>query len=455
MTRAPRRPGILREPPPSRRVTPLRVLAVVAVLLAVGGAAVWLWPRGDGPKGDDAAAPPAPPTPAEDPGDPADGGDFDHDAGQAEIDRIAAQVAEVRRLDLERPVAARFEPIAELITRIEALTGGEGGATGSQDSRTRMLETLGLLPPGTDIAAALRTIYDETLIGFYVPAEQRLYVNQSAPVTTPWNRWASAHEVSHALQDQHFDLGGLLDVEVGALDQELARTSLVEGDAVITQVTWAQRFLTSDEQDQLGDDTGPIGASPEGRLPPYVVARFVFPYEAGPEFVAALLAAGNVEAVNEALRRPPTTSAQVLHPQRYLDGIEAVDVPMPADPGDGWDPERRDEFGEFDLRQLLDPVGVERAADLAAGWAGGQARSWTRGADTAVGVGLVFDTAEEAGALCEALPEWWAASADGTVRGDGVGDSPEGWLAYRCAGTRVDLARAPGQEAVRALNEQD
>ncbi|MEX2621940.1 MAG: hypothetical protein WD250_17130 [Egibacteraceae bacterium] len=440
--------------PPPRRVTPLRVLAVVVVLLAVGGAATWLWPRGDEPAGDATAAAHPSPAPAEDPDDP-DDGDVDHDAGQTEIDRIAAQIAEVRRLDLQRPVEARFEPLAELVTRIEALTGGEGGATGSQDSRTRMLETLGLLPPGTDIAAALRTIYDETLIGFYVPAEERLYVNQSAEVMTPGNRWASAHEVSHALQDQHFDLGGLLDVEVGALDQELARTSLVEGDAVITQVTWAQRFLTSDEQAQLGDDTGPIGVSPEGRLFPYVVARFVFPYEAGPEFVAALLAAGHLEAVDEALRHPPTTSAQILHPQRYLDGIEAVDVPMAADPGDGWDPGRRDEFGEFDLRQLLDPVGVERAADLATGWAGGQARSFTRGADTAVGVGLVFDTAEQAGALCAALPVWWAASADGTIRGDGVGDSPDGWLAYRCTGTRVDLARAPGEAAVRALTERD
>lgn len=438
--------------------------AAVLVALAV---LMWVALRASGAGEEPATAPPAPELSDGQTGDPApdapapDAPDPDapapdapgHDAARAaeEIARIAGQVAEVRGLPLRRRVDARFEPVGDLVTRIEELTAQEGGAAGSLDSWGRMLAGLGLIPEGTSVSAALRTLYDDTVVGIYVPGETRLYVSDTAPSVAAWTRWASAHEVVHALQDQHFPFSTLLDYPRGALDAELSGLALVEGDAVITQVTWAQRFLTSREMDEVGEQAGPVGAAPAATVPPYIVERFEFPYVAGPEFVSALLADGGQEAVDEALRHPPTTTAQILHPQRYLDGVEAIAVPMRARPGSGWRPERDDEFGEFDLRQMLGPLGRQRSRALAAGWAGGQVRSWVRGDAVAVAVGLVLDSADTARSLCDALPDWWRQGSGGTVRRAGLGESAGGWLGYRCQGSRVDLARAPDEAVAGAL----
>jgi hypothetical protein len=63
------------------------------------------------------------------------------------------------------------------------------------------------------------------------------------------------HELTHALQDQHFQLAAFTDVNP-LLDRSSARTAVVEGDATLTMLDWLSDPNPADP-----------GARPEATLP--------------------------------------------------------------------------------------------------------------------------------------------------------------------------------------------
>jgi hypothetical protein len=368
-----------------------------------------------------------------------------------DIAQIAGQVADVRELELRHPVDATFLPIADLIARLNELTRGHEGANAPLESRVRLLSALRMLPAEADVATLLQIAYDESLAGLYVPAEQRLYVvDEPSDEASPRTRWNSAHEIVHALQDQSFDLTPLLEHQPGAVDAELAALAVLEGDAVVTQEVWSRRFQTELERSRLGDGLARGGLIPlPGHLPRFLSAQFAFPYEAGADFVVALIEHGGYEAVDAALRDPPRTTAEILHPQRYLAGVSPVVVLPPREPGGEWEAARTDEMGEFHLRQMLDQVGSAAAHTVAAGWVGGSVSSWHRGEETAVAVTIVYDAEESAAALCEILPRWWELASGALPAPDGTVGGPHGAMAASCTGAQVRFGVAP--DAATAL----
>src|SRR5258708_40292963 len=110
-----------------------------------------------------------------------------------------------------------------------------------------------------------------------------------------------------------------------------------------------------------------------------------FPYTAGPAFIVELL---GEDAVREAVQRgtgygahvsplfqnPPTSTAQVLHPEKYRQGTQPVEITLPdlaPALGNGWEALDQDVLGEIDHRILiaqdLDPDTAQRAASGRAG----------------------------------------------------------------------------------------
>ena len=63
----------------------------------------------------------------------------------------------------------------------------------------------------------------------------------------PTEKTTFAHEYTHALQDQNFDLGSLKLDEVGEGDQGIAGLSLVEGDATLVMSLWQIQHLSQVE----------------------------------------------------------------------------------------------------------------------------------------------------------------------------------------------------------------
>jgi hypothetical protein len=235
---------------------------------------------------------------------------------------------------------------------LEALyeDGPDGEEPREDRDSEQTLTALGLLDEDVDLEEAVTSSLDEGVVGFYDPSNGRLAVRGRG--VDAFAQLVLVHELTHALQDQHFDIDR---PELDRADDERATAflSLVEGDAVRVETAWLQA-QPRDVQRQLADSFASFGGGGE----PVVEALLSFPYVAGPELVRALLERGGQEALDAAFRDPPTTTEQVLDPGA------GTGVPVPRPDVDG---EVLDEgvLGVLGLALLLDadPLtpGVERA----------------------------------------------------------------------------------------------
>jgi hypothetical protein len=365
---------------------------------------------------------------------------------------LARQVEDIRDLRFEEPVEPRFLPSGQTADRVQDLFLEEYTAEVA-DTETRILEALGAIPPGTDLRETRARAVGSQVVGFYVPQTGELVVEARDRELGAVERVTLAHELEHALADQNMEFPIPLQPRPGHEDRDLAGLAVIEGDATLTM----QRYLFTlsfEEQFELADPA--LQAEAEAGLaglPYYLRQELLFPYESGLSFVCGLFADGGWEAVNRAYEDPPTTSAQILFPDRFVAGEEAVDPADPGDPGHGWDFEGRHEVGAANLLWLFEAPGGERSRALAepmigaSAWAGGEVQLWERGVDTAVGVALAEGDGQDI--LCSAMSHWYlAAFPDVEQRGSALDgglelDAARQDAVLRCTDDEVHLGIAP------------
>ena len=364
-----------------------------------------------------------------------------------DLTQIAEQVAEIRQLELRKPLNSRLVEEAALANKVSELAFSEQDPQETRDTE-QLLIALRLAPPDIDLGAIVESLYREQILGLYVPEEATLYVRRRG-ADSPAQRMTTAHEITHALQDQAFDLVRLQADAEDDDDAALAMLSLIEGDAVLTQQLWAQRHLSAEEIAAAAAEVA--GGDSLGTAPDYLRESLFFPYAKGGLFVAELYRNGGSDAVDDAFADPPTSSEQILHPERYRERDDPVAVALRVRPGPGWRRASTYQFGEFDLEQLLQPLGDETAAAAAAGWDGGTVRSWSGDDGTAVAASLVFDSDEDAAQACDALPQWYGEVAAGVATGEAMYQGDRDHLSLRCEGTRVLFGLAPSPQTARKL----
>jgi hypothetical protein len=281
----------------------------------------------------------------------------------------------------------------------------------------QLLISLGLLPPGASLRALTLDLQAGQVAGYYSPERDQLFVVSRSGGLGPVERVTYAHEFTHQLQDQHYDLGALDLDAPDAGDRSLGRLALIEGDASSVQQAWMEQALTPAELGAvLTASLDPAVVEPLTRAPRILVQTVLFPYTDGLGFVNTLLLSGGYDAVDAAYANLPASTEQVLHPRKYLDGEEplAVDVPdgLAASMGTGWAEGGRDTLGELILRTWLREGGatIADAAAAAAGW-GGDRAVLLRGPSSALAVAVVTewdsvaDAAEFANAAAVARSE--------------------------------------------------
>jgi len=383
------------------------------------------------------------------------GGDGDDGAAESvspeRLARVEARVERLRGLEFERPVRVTVMSPAE----VEAYGVREARAS---ETRARaaageeLMKLLGLIDADVDMDAVTSSIYGEQVAGFYDPRTERLALVAGVGIDDV----TLAHELTHALEDQHFDLsrlGGSSEAaSAGATaddDRASAESGLVEGTATAVMTRYLERYPEAlSFGDALGQLWGATGSTP---LPPYIMSSLLFPYQQGERFVDALLARGGWETVDDALRaRPPLATADLYEPKRWFARTRPAVLELPDDdaPGAGWRLLETSTLGIFDLRALLaEAVGERAAATLGAGWRGGRYALWRKGplpaddceapctARDALTLRLRFRNAAEAGAVSAAFGSWLAAThgarRTGSVGWRGVGGAPDamttGW----------------------------
>ena len=315
----------------------------------------------------------------------------------APIQRVAGQVEGLRGIRFQHPVSPEAIGHEKLVSLLRSSLEQEFPA-GMEARREQAWIAMGAIPPGTDLRQAYFDYAGTQVIGFYDTLSHRL-VFQGSSNPTPYQRMTLAHELTHALDDQAFGLG-LLDRLVSSCQDEelLAFQSLAEGDAVETQLRWAQQDLTVAEQLRLSQEAASF-SPPPASVPPFVKNLLVFPYTSGRLFVQALMARGGQRAVNDAFRNPPLSTEQIIHPERYPNDVPAR-VPVPElkeKLGGPWQDLDMEPVGEAWLQTLLQlRVPSEVAYRAAAGWDGGLYRAWSLGPRTAVLMKTMWDTERDA-----------------------------------------------------------
>ena len=267
--------------------------------------------------------------------------------------RSAACASGGRRAPRVSPAQAQRDGLADLDRTYPAA---------QRHADEEVLKLLGLLEPSVDLRHVSATVFGQGVAGYYDPRTKRLRIVRGAQTT---NRFLEeitlAHELTHALEDQRFGLD--LEDTSGSDDAALARLALVEGSATAVMFTYAERHFTSDQTlgglfASLGQDTGD--------LPPFVEAQLLFPYLAGQRFVQELYRTGDNgwSVLNTADRfRPPASTEQVLHPQKYIavEQPDRVRLRIRRRAGAGWHRLAAGTWGEWATGELIGNPGRRRA----------------------------------------------------------------------------------------------
>lgn len=374
------------------------------------------------------------------------GGDLPDDPDAA-IDVLADQVAAERGLSSTRAIDPVLLEPAALRDRVEQLTLEDYPADVA-DIDARLLAAYGAIDGDVDLRQLQVDLLGEQVAGFYDPETGEL-VSVSTDGLDPTTTVTLAHEIDHALTDQALGMPDLDGFE-GRVDEGLASLALIEGDATLVMQRWAMQHLSLSEQ--LGMTMGSMGQARGLAATPWMLQQqLLFPYTEGLELVCDQFADGGWAAVDAMYDDPPTTTAQVLWPDRYRAGEGAVDVPDPAVPS-GFQEVRRDQLGAAELLWLFEAPGDDQSVALsdpegrAQAWAGGEVAVATRGQDTAVTVTLAeHDDAPLA--LCDSMTSWYGAAfpdARQAMDGDVTTFTGDGQAAaIRCDGSTVRLGIAP------------
>ncbi|MEJ7892152.1 MAG: hypothetical protein WKF94_05890 [Solirubrobacteraceae bacterium] len=360
---------------------------------------------------------------------------FASDSGSGEPSVPAVQLAPVaviaERVEKLRGLNFDTAPEPVTVSKEQAIREGLADLDRAYPPEARRADEalyirLGLLPPGTDLREVSASIFGDQVAGYYDPRTKDLRLVEGAAGTRVTNEMIISHELVHALEDQAVGLD-LAEIERSD-DPAYAYKALVEGTA--TNVMYEYVDTQFDAQTGLaGILSDGLNAPSTLSLPPFLVEQLTFPYVAGEQFVEKLYGTGGSwQLVDVALRdRPPSSTEQILHPDKWLQAEEPVEVDAPS-PGPGWKTLTSGVFGEWQTRQLLALGGrVQFAA--AAGWGGDRYALYERGSDQALAMRWIQDTAKDSREFVDALT---------TYVEDGIGAQRAG-DAYRLDDTTVAI----------------
>ncbi|HCF96580.1 MAG TPA: hypothetical protein DEW46_16125 [Verrucomicrobia bacterium] len=194
-------------------------------------------------------------------------------------------------------------------------------------------EHLGFIPEGAgaDLATMYLSLLEEQIGAFYEPVSNRLVTLDANAYEGAINRMLLAHELTHALEDQHYRLEELPLNEKGNDDKILAISCALEGSATrLMDAFFTQDPLTETVSLEELTSVGGGGYKQIAQAPLYMREMLTFPYLGGRKFTDDLVGFGGIRLLNHTLENPPTTTEQVLHPEKYY---PIPEVPMAVPPG--------------------------------------------------------------------------------------------------------------------------
>ena len=337
------------------------------------------------------------------------------------LDELTVTTARVRGLELK-------SPIKKGIKSREEITGFITGKINEDYNPERILleekvlKKTGLLPEKIDYQKSVIDLMTEQVQGFYDPEERMLFIASWLPMSD--QEPVMIHEITHALQDQHFDLQARFHSfrNMDNDDYLLAQQSLFEGDATVLALQYTIEpfkrhfselpdlaFIMETQMEAEMSKSPVLSATPQ-----FLRESLIFPYGYGASFLQAIWKQNpSWEAINKIYSDPPTSTEQIMHPEKYYgtrDNPKPVDATAKAAKlGSEWKIPYKSVFGEFMTGQLLElHMNNDRAKRAAAGWGGDEVLLLENSAgQNAVWIETEWDTADDAEKFFDAMNDWF------------------------------------------------
>jgi hypothetical protein len=293
------------------------------------------------------------------------------------IPPLAEQLTKISGMPLRHAVPCAFitkEKIKEFLNkRVKEVAKPE-------DLRAEelTLKKFGLVPPDFDLARNTIDLLTEQAAAFYDYDKKKLFVTDTTASET--QEPVLSHEVAHAIADQNYNLSKFIKAARNSDDGATARLAVMEG-----QATWLMSELLARKMGQSLKDSPSLVTSMSGaadgaagqfpvfdKSPLYLRQTLVFPYTKGMLFQHAVFQRDGQNGFGEVFRKPPVSTQQILHPEKYFSGVKPTqpDLPQPHLPK-GYKSLVGGSLGELEHAIMLEQYsGKERAAELAPHWRG-------------------------------------------------------------------------------------
>jgi hypothetical protein len=292
----------------------------------------------------------------------------DGQVDQKQAASVEASIARMRKLEFIRQVPmvvnAPHQAQQAIIAQIardhsdeDLRNGGESGVM------------TGLFPPNIDLKRQTLELLQNEVIGFYNPDTKQMVIIQrphnhasldAQGVGPGMGTMVLAHELTHALQDQHFGIEKMLNRVKNNDDQTLALKCVAEGDATLAGFGYVAGHLDSANVKWLVSqlDALPSNAMVEGHeIPLAITVPMLFQYSGGSRFVAQAWQRGGWTAVDQLYRDPPRSSQQIMQPELYFDHPTPpiqIELTGYEDLLIGWKKVDDDTYGELLLKLILE-----------------------------------------------------------------------------------------------------
>ena len=274
---------------------------------------------------------------------------------------------------------------------------------------------MGLVSTDFDAFEVFTQLLGSGSLGYYDIEEERI-VMRGADLDAS-TRVTLVHELTHALQDQHFGIG-LLSSDDASDGERTGLRALVEADAGRIEDAYIETLDPREhaEYARLNNELFAASAPALQEVPQIFWEFFASSYQLGPPMLDMLVTRDGEAAINAAFRAPPSSDEHIISVYRYLAG-EVVDPVEPPALRGGEEFVLGDDFGQLSLLLMLgERLGYEEAWQASNSWGGGAFIAFRRGDLDCVRIAISADTRADFDEISEAFSRWAAMMPDAQAR---------------------------------------
>ena len=249
-----------------------------------------------------------------------------------QADQILQEMSRITGLPIKAPVKKKVVSRAEV--RKLLIHNLHADYTPQQiHVQEATLRAFGLISKSFDLQKFLISFYTEQAAGFYDPHTKTMYIADWIP--PDMQKMVLAHELTHALQDQNFNLEHYMQAVQKDDDAEAARQAVVEGYATAAMFQSMIGTMPLSDLPNLDAVLEPLIREKMAEFPVYSKAPFffrlqaLFPYVQGSGFIEKGLRRGDWKSLNGLFTSPPTSTKAIFQPDIYFNHVKLPEIRLP------------------------------------------------------------------------------------------------------------------------------